>query len=341
MIASTKRQEVKDNYAVYNMDCIEGISQLPDNSVDMFLYSPPFHDLYAYSSKDEDMGNAKDYYEFLEHYEFLIRECYRVLKPGRIAAIHCMDIPIPNYDLIDFAGDIIRLHKKNGFYFNDKKTIWKEPLMTAIRSRSRQLMHCQLVDDSSVVRSALADYVIMMRKQGTNQVKIKHDNGLKSFIGQFRFKEEKDLYDKLFREYKNYDGDQSGNKLSHFIWRRYASCHWGDINAGRMVDYLGGKEKDDDRHVCPLQLDVIERLILLYSNKREIILTPFGGVGSELVGSINMDRIAIGFELKESYFKQAIRNCSIASNSDIYKFNDSVLFTGIYDEMPDDYVEVE
>ena len=304
------KQVLTDNYAIYNGDCIEKMAIFPDDSMHMTVYSPPFASLYAYSSSNHDLGNCKTYGEFLIHYGYVIKEIERITLPGRFTAVHCMDLP-KNGDqgLIDFPGDIIKIHEEAGFKYWDRKNIWKEPLRVAIRTRQRALMHHQLCDDSSKCRGALADYVLIFKKKGENNVPITHPVGLMNFAGDFELMNSEDQkeYQFLKEKYKNYTDDRT-NRLSQWIWRRYASSDWKDVNAQRMLNKVGAKDPEDERHVCPLHLDIIERLIVLYSNRGEKVLTPFMGIGSEVYGAVSLGRKGIGIELKESYFNISVKN---------------------------------
>lgn len=321
-------QIITDNYAIYNGDCIEVMKDLPENKIDMSIYSPPFASMYTYSSSDRDLGNNKNYEEFLEHYRFVVKEIYRITKPGRMTCVHCMDIP-KNGDngLIDFPGDIIRMHQEEGFKFWDRKNIWKEPLRVAIRTRQRALMHVQLVTDTSKCRGALADYLLIFKKKGENEIPIKKPYGFTIYDGDLSLmnKLEREEYDALEEKYRNalYTEDKT-NRLSQFIWRRYASSAWEDIRANRALCYKPARDKDDDRHVCPLQLDIITRSVVLYTNPEEIVLTPFMGIGSEVFGALINNRKAIGIELKESYFRQANKNLQTVKD---YNTDEINLFT--------------
>lgn len=295
-------QELHKKYAVYNGDCIEVMPELEKSSIHFSIYSPPFSDLYNYSSSNRDLSNSKDYDQFLKHYEFVLKEIYRLTMPGRLTAVHCMDIPLKgDAGFLDFPGDIIRLHKKIGFYYVGRRVIWKEPLRMAIRTRSKGLMHKQIVKDSSLCNVAGADYLLTFRKHGNNKIPIEQPLGLTRYAG-----EDKPTKD-LIKKYKGHE-EQKTNKLSHFIWQRYASCAWYDIRIDNVLEYKEAREDEEEKHVCPLQLDVITRCLQLWSNEKELILTPFMGVGSEVCTSILNDRRAIGIELKPSYYRQALRN---------------------------------
>jgi len=293
-------QKMTDDFAVYHADCCDVLPELPDESVHMTIYSPPFSDLYNYSSSNRDMSNSVTYEQFFEHYEFLVKQVQRVTHPGRISCVHCMDLK-DGAGLRDFPGDIIRLHQRNGFLFHSRHVIWKEPLRVAIRTRSQGLMHKQIVKDSSLCRVALPDYVLTFRKKGTNKTPINHPLGLSRYVGDRPVPT--DLKNK-FRDWKN----PKTNKLSHWIWQQYASAFWDDIRIGRVLPYKPAKDKDDEKHVCPLQLDVIERCLILWSNPGETVLTPFMGVGSEVYTAVACGRKGIGVELKRSYYRQSLRN---------------------------------
>lgn len=308
-------QEITDRYALYNGDCIEVMQSIPDNRVDFSVYSPPFCGLYNYSSSENDLSNCKSYTEFFEHYRFVVQEINRLTKPGRITAVHCMDIPgsgngptarmgcgaNAGTGLIDFPGDIIRLHEECGFSFAARYAIWKEPLGVRLRTMAKGLAHAQIVEDSSRCDVASADYLLMFRKKGENTIPIAHPTGLHSYAGSRAIPHE--LY-----EWKGHTGKQTENRFSHWIWRQYASAFWDDVRIDRVLPYKESKDVDDERHCHPLQLDVIERACVLWSNPDEVVLTPFMGVGSEVYGAVMNGRKAIGVELKETYFRQAVRN---------------------------------
>ena len=309
-------EKITDRYALYNNDCMEVMKNLDDNSVDMVFYSPPFDSMYVYSGDDRDLSNNTNYEDFLKHYEYIVKETARLVKKGRIVAIHCMEIP-KNGDAgqVDLPGDIIRLHKKHGFSYWDRKSIWKDPLLIAIRTRQRALVHGQLVKDSSKCRGVLADYILVFKKSGENEVPINHQYGLTRYAGDLDLmnKEEQEAYKLLKTQYVEHTNDKT-NRLSQFIWKRYADCLWDDIRSNQFMDYREAKEKDDTRHLTPTSLDAIERVITMYSNKDEIIFDPFNGVGSTVYKAIELGRKGIGAELKESYFKQSIKNISLLEN---------------------------
>lgn len=294
-------QSLAERYALYNGDCCEVIPSLRDASVGLSVYSPPFSGLYNYSSLEEDMSNCRDDDEFMRHYEFLVSHIARVTKPGRHTVVHCMDVPKPGQTLSDFPGDIIRLHARHGFDYVARYAIWKEPLAVAIRTRSLGLTHRQIVKDSSLCNNAGADYVLAFRKRGENKEPIRHPTGLTRYAGE---REPPDGFLEKYREWT----DPQTNKLAHWIWQQYASAIWDDIRIGRVLPYRAARDKDDEKHVHPLQLDVIERVVTLWSNPGDVVLTPFMGVGSEVYGALALGRRGVGVELKPSYYRQAIRN---------------------------------
>lgn len=315
---------ITDNYAIYNDDCMNVITEMDDNSIDLSVYSPPFAGLYKYSSSENDFSNNATKEGFLEQYEFLIKEMARITKPGRITAVHCQDIvgSVVTHDLWDLPHEIIELHKKYGFQYKNRITIWKEPLKVRMRTMVKSLMHKMIVEDSTQCFTAIPDYVLIFVKKGENKIPVIHPHGLKKYHGETPILpnilrafnnqhetnfSESELWDYLNKEY--YDkSDPKSNKLSHYIWQRYASSVWDDIRIDEVLPFKDSKDPDDEKHVHPLQLDVINRIIELYSNSGEIVFTPFLGVGSEVYGAIVNGRKGIGIELKESYFKQSILN---------------------------------
>lgn len=310
---------LKDRYCLYNCDCIEGMRALPDNKIDLSIYSPPFVGLYTYSSDPRDLSNCRSYQEFFDHYRFVVQEIHRLTKPGRVTAVHVMDIPGSGNGptakmgcganvgtgLIDFPGDVIRLHDECGFQFAGRRAIWKEPLGVRLRTMAKGLAHATLVEDSTLCDVAGADYLLMFRKPGENAVPVSHPTGLHSYAGERQIPH--DLY-----EWKGHKGKQTENRFSHWIWRQYASSFWDDIRIDRVLQYKEAKDPDDERHVHPLQRDVIERAVVMWSNPNDIVLTPFMGVGSEVYQAVKSGRRGIGFELKPTYFKQAVRNLAEA-----------------------------
>ena len=297
-------QKITDQYAVYMGDCIEVLPQIPSESIHISIYSPPFGGLYHYSSSERDLSNCKNYDEFFGHYEFVVREISRVTMPGRISAVHCMDVPKLGANVggsIDFPGDIIRLHEKYGFEYTPRICIWKEPLGVRNRTMSKALAHKQIVEDSTLTNVAAADYLIPFRKKGTNKIPVAHPAGLLEYAGERQIPHD-------ILKYKGWTGKQIKNRYSHWIWRQYASCFWDDIRLGRVLPFKDAKDEEDEKHVHPLQLDVIERATILWSNQDEVVLTPFMGVGSEVYGAVILGRKGVGIELKPTYYNQSIKN---------------------------------
>jgi DNA modification methylase len=301
-------QVLTDFYALYHGDCCEVMQTLPDGAVHLSVYSPPFGGLYHYSSSDRDLSNARSYEEFFAHYEFVVRELHRLTMPGRLTGVHCMDVPSGNSGrdhLVDFPGDIIRLHQRLGFDYIARYAVWKEPLAVRNRTMAKNLAHKTIVDDSSRCSVASADWLLMFRKRGDNPVPITHPVGLLTYAG------ERQMPADVLR-YRGWSGNQIENRYSHWIWRQYASAFWDDIRIGRVLPFKAAKDAEDEKHIHPLQLDVIERCVQLWSNEGETVLTPFMGVGSEVYGAVVNGRRGVGIELKASYFRQAMRNCEAA-----------------------------
>lgn len=299
-----ENQYITNDFAVYLGDCLEVMPDLNDESIHLSIYSPPFGGLYHYSSSSRDLSNCKDYKEFFTHYEYVVKEISRLTMSGRISAVHCMDVPSGNSgkdNLIDFPGDIIRMHEKLDFNYIARYCVWKEPLGVRNRTMAKNLAHKTIVDDSSLCSVASADYLLIFRKKGRNKIPIEHPNGLLEYAGERKIPTE-------LLKYKGHKGNQIENRYSHWIWRQYASAFWDDIRIGNVLPFKNSKDPDDEKHIHPLQLDVIERCIVLWSNSNEIILTPFMGIGSEVYSSVKYGRKAIGIELKKSYYKQALKN---------------------------------
>jgi len=307
-----KEQVIKENYAIYNADCMDVIQTLPDASIDLSVYSPPFAGLYNYSSSEKDFSNCESKEQFLEQYEFLVKQMSRITKAGRINAVHCTDVFDNRSFLWDFPHEIIRLHEKHGFHYRNRITIWKEPLKVRMRTMVQSLMHKFIVEDSTKCFTAMPDYVLIFTKDGDNLVPVTHEKGFTEYFGEVPFLpahiETYGNYEDFKKKWKNYDGEPSGNKMSHLIWQRYASSVWDDIRIDNVLPFKESREEDDEKHVHPLQLDVIDRIVELYSNKGELVFTPFMGVGSEVYSPVSLGRKGLGVELKDSYFKQAILN---------------------------------
>jgi len=297
-------QEVTERYALYLGDCIEVMKKLKKESIHLSLYSPPFGGLYHYSSSERDLSNCRDYQEFFEHYEFVVRDLFRLTMPGRITAVHCMDVPSGNCGtdhLIDFPGDIIRLHEKIGFRYVARYHVWKEPLGVRNRTMAKNLAHKTIVEDSSRCSVASADYLLVFRRKGENKIPIAHPEGLIEYAGERQVPAD-------LLQYRRWSGNQIENRYSHWIWRQYASAFWDDVRIGRVPPFKASRDQEDEKHVHPLQLDVIDRVVVLWSNPGEIVLTPFMGVGSEVYGAVRAGRKGIGIELKPSYYRQAVLN---------------------------------
>lgn len=307
-------QVVTEHYAIYNGDSAEVLRALPDESIHCAIYSPPFATenggcLYNYSSSVRDLSNARTYQEFFDHYAYIVEQIARCLLPGRIAAVHCMDVPKKGANICgytDFPGDIIRLHERLGFDYLPRICIWKEPLEVRNRTMAKALAHRQICEDSTQTNVAAADYLIPFRKHGENPVPVTHPVGLLRYAGSRQMPEE------LLR-LRGYEGKQTENRFSHWIWRNYASCFWDDIRLDNVLDYEESRDEQDERHQHPLQLDVIERAVTLWTNPGETVITPFMGVGSEVYGAVVNGRRGVGCELKPSYYHQAVRNLQKAT----------------------------
>lgn len=302
-------QIITEKYAIYLGDSCEVIPNIKDESVHLSIYSPPFAQesggaLYHYSSSERDLSNSRTYSEFFEHYKFIVQEIHRCTIKGRLTAVHCTDVPTGNTGcdaLADFPGDIIRLHREIGFDYTGRYHIWKEPLGVRNRTMAKNLAHKTIVEDSSKCSVASADYLLLFRKHGKNPIPITHPNGILEYAGERKIPQELMMY-------RGWKGNQIENRYSHWIWRQYASAFWDDIRIERVLPFREARDEEDEKHVHPLQLDVIERCLILWSNPDEVVLTPFMGVGSEVYGSVLNGRKAIGIELKPSYYRQAVKN---------------------------------
>jgi DNA modification methylase len=274
-------KEVKtDKYHLMNGDCVQESKKIADNSADLIAFSPPFAELYVYSDKEEDMGNVSDYKQFEQHFKYLIPELKRILKEGRVCAVHCMDLPIQKgkegyIGLRDFSGMLIKWFQDEGFIYHSRVTIWKNPVTEMQRTKALGLLHKTIKKDSAMSRVGISDYVLFFRNEGINEVPITHQDT-----------------DPNEKDYLPVD-----------LWQKYASPVWYDINYSRTLQYRSGRDGNDEKHICPLQLDTIERIIHLYSNEGETVFSPFGGIGSEGFQALKMNRKSISIELKESYFK--------------------------------------
>lgn len=303
-------QMITDKFAIYHGDCCEVMKDFPDDSIHLSVYSPPFGGLYHYSSSERDVSNSDNYDQFFEHYEFVVSEVERVTVPGRLTGVHCMDVPSGNTGidfLRDFPGDIIRLHERHGLRYTGRYCVWKEPLGVRNRTMAKNLAHKTVIDDASRCSVASADYLLMFRKNGKNPIPITHPNGFMGYAGERKIPEE-------LLSFRGYTGDQKKNIYSHWIWRQYASAFWDDVRIDRVLPYKESKDPEDEKHIHPLQLDVIERCVILWSNPGETVLTPFMGIGSEVYGAVINGRRGVGIELKRSYYMQAVKNLIAASD---------------------------
>lgn len=272
-------------YRAIHGDCVEEVAKLPDNSIDFSIFSPPFAELYVYSDDIRDMGNCQDYEEFFIHFQFLVKELARVIKSGRLVAVHCMDLPAMKgkdgyIGLKDFSGMLIKAFEQEGFIYHDRITIWKSPVVEVTRTKSIGLLHKTILKDSSLSRTGIPDYILVFRNAGDNLVPITH--------------QDKD--------------ENKENYLPVNLWQKYAEPVWYDINYSDTLQYTSAREEKDEKHICPLQLETIRRCLHLWSNEGETVLSPFGGIGSEGYESLRLNRNYIGIELKESYYNQMQRN---------------------------------
>ena len=292
------KKEVKtEHYHVINGDCVQESEKLEDNSAGLCVFSPPFAELYVYSDKEEDMGNVANYKQFEQHFKYLIPQIKRVLQDGRICAIHCMDLPIQKgkegfIGLRDFSGMLIDWFTEQGFIYHAKTTIWKNPVTEMQRTKALGLLHKTIKKDSAMSRVGIPDYVLFFRNAGENETPITHQD----------------------------TDERLPNYLPVDLWQKYASPVWMDVNYGRTLQYRSARDGNDEKHICPLQLDTIERIIHLYSNEGDTVFSPFGGIGSEGFQAIKMNRKSISIELKESYFTKNAKN-----HKDIVAEKNSVL----------------
>jgi DNA modification methylase len=320
-------QILTDRYALYCGDAMEVLPTLPAGAVHLSIYSPPFATegggaLYHYSSSPRDLSNARTYQEFWRHYAFIVRELFRVTMPGRMACVHCTDIPSGNTGndhLVDFPGQIIRLHRKHGWWYVTRYHVWKEPLTVRNRTMTKSLAHQQIVQDSSRCTVASADYLLVFRRKGVNPVPIAHQQGLTEYAG------EREMPAELLA-YRNWKGKQTENRYSHWIWRQYASAFWDDVRIDRVLPFKQARDEEDEKHVHPLQLDVIDRCLHLWSNPGEVVLSPFAGVGSEVYAAVRLGRKGVGVELKSSYYRQMVKNVATAESEATQGVEQAALF---------------
>lgn len=308
----TVNQKITDDYAVYQGDCCELIKGIPTESVDFGIHSPPFEGLYKFSNSNRDMSNSNGP-QFWEHYAFLISELLRVTKPHRIHSVHVMQLPTSKtrhgyIGMRDFRGDVIRAYEDAGWIFHSEVCVWKDPVVAQQRTKSIRLLHKQIAKDSTLSGMGLADYVVSFRKPGDNESRV--EGLLTHWAGDESVDVSRDAYD-LDVKRRSGSGQQAWpfeTWRSILIWQRYASPVWADIRQTRTLQYRGGRDSNDEQHISPLQLDVIERCLELWSLPGETVLTPFLGIGSEVYCAVEMGRKGIGFELKPSYYNQCIRN---------------------------------
>lgn len=306
-------QVVTDDYAIYQGDSCELIRALPANSVGFGIHSPPFEGLYKFSNFDRDISNNEGG-QFWEHYAFLIQELLRVAMPGRLHAVHCMQLPTSkirhgHIGMRDFRGEIVRAYEDAGWIFHSEICIWKDPVVAQQRTKSIRLLHKQIEKDSTISGQGLADYVVVFRKPGDNPEPV--SGRFDRYIGHGNAPSDIDA-----KIASGKSPDDAARWYSIEVWQRYASPVWMDINQTRTLQYRSARDEKDELHISPLQLDVIERCIELWSNPGDIVLTPFLGIGSEVYCAVKMGRRGVGFELKPSYFRQAVRNVELAKRDD-------------------------
>jgi len=305
-------QELTDRWSMYHGDCILVLRGIPDDSIHYSIFSPPFASLFTYSDLSRDMGNSTNK-EFWDHFGFFVPELYRVIMPGRLVSFHCMNLPMTMstdgvMGMKDFRGDLIRMFVNQGFIYHSEVVIWKDPLVQAVRTRALSLAHKQISKDSTRCGMGYPDYVITVRKPGENPEPVAHGRGFEYYIGE---REEPKA---------RKDNDHLRNKYSHYVWQRYASPVWFDIRQTNTLNIQLARDKNDERHICPLQLDVIARCLELWTNEGDIVLSPFAGIGSEGYESVKMGRKFIGIELKKSYYDIAIQNLKKASKGRVGTF---------------------
>lgn len=297
---------VNDTYALYNGDCVEVMRHMPEDSIDYSIYSPPFASLYTYSDSPNDMGNARDYEEFFAQYAYFVAELYRVTKPGRLTSFHCAQIPLMKerdgvIGLRDFRGRLIKTYEDFGFILHAESVIWKDPVTEMQRTKALGLLHKQIKKDSSMSRMGIPDYVITMRKPGDNAEPIQHFGSYEELVA------DSIKHSRVLTEANNslvFPVDQ---------WQEWASPVWMDIDQSRTLNFMKARDIKDERHICPLQLDVIERCLTLWSNPGDVVLSPFAGIGSEGYVAVQHGRRFVGIELKPSYYKWAVKHLAEAA----------------------------
>lgn len=279
MDLNCENQVTGDNFTAINGDTCQILPQLPDACIDFSIFSPPFSQVFLYSSRIEDMGNASSHEDFMEQYDYFAKEMARVIKPGRLIAVHCTDLPFVKWKdgkmgIRDFSGDLIKAHEKHGMTLHSRVTIWKDPVVEMTRTKALGLLHKQLLKDSTLSRQGMADYLLVLRNEGENENPVSHTK----------------------------------DELPVSLWQKWASPVWMDINQTNTLNVKIARENEDEKHLCPLQLDLIERAVIMWSNPGDVVLSPFMGVGSEGVVSVKLKRKFIGVELKDSYFRTAVKN---------------------------------
>lgn len=312
--------DVENGIAVYNTDCVELAKSLPDNSIDFSIYSPPFSSLFVYSDNVRDMGNTLSHDDFMVQYEFLIKEMARITRAGRLTAIHCIDLPLFKgkdglSGLRDWQGEIIRIHEKHGFNFHSRITIWKDPVIEMQRTKAQGLLYKTLCSDATKTRQGMADYIIVLRKTIEDETYVKIESKKEKFYDYAGCSTIDEPY--LVKNQEEYDYRYSIN-----VWQRYASPVWFDIRQTNTLNTKQAKEDKDNKHICPLQLDVIERCIALWTNPNELVFSPFTGIGSEGYQAIKQGRKFVGSELKEAYFNVAVNNLKDAVSEKKSLFDD-------------------
>ena len=311
-MAGVLSQQITDRWAIYNGDAFDVMAAMPAESIHASIYSPPFAGLYVYSSNDRDVSNARSYPEFRQHYGMFVDELHRLTKPGRLTAVHASAIPSSNTgrdSYFDFPGDVIRLHEERGWDWIARHVIWKEPLAVRIRTMAKNLAHKTICENGALGGVASADELLIFRKPGDGDP-VTHPTGLDYYAGEEEVP--MDLW-----KWRNWTGKQTENRYSHWIWRRYASSVWDDIRLSHVLPFRDSRDPDDEKHVHPLQLDVIARFVQLRTRPGETVLTPFMGVGSEVYESVRLGRYGIGIELKPSYYEQAVRNLAAVDSDQV------------------------
>lgn len=302
-------QHVSDKWAMYNGDSCEVMATIPDNSIHYSIFSPPFQSLFTYSSSNRDLGNCRSEKEFNDHFKFIVEHLYRVIMHGRLVSFHCMNLPATiSHDgfigIKDFRGDLIRMFQSAGFIFHSEVVIWKDPLVQAVRTKTLTLAHKQISKDATRCSQGFPDYIVTMRKPGDNPEPVSKGSGFERYIGEMPNP----------TEVKN--GNPRNNKYSHKVWQRYASPVWFDIRQTRTLNEKVAREDKDEKHLCPLQLDTIERCLELWTNPGDLILSPFAGIGSEGYCAVGSGRKFLGIELKTSYYNQAVKNIKSAEKTE-------------------------